>query len=194
MILGNLCTRGCGFCSVPKGSPHKTAIYARSRRAGQRRAHGRRACSLRYVVITSVNRDDLPDGGSHPFCRNRSRGSPSASRHPHRSADARFLRRPGRRRSRAGCRARCFQSQHGDRRAPVPRASGRKPTTRQSLEVLRFAEKLSLRTSLTKSGFMVGLGEEPGEVEQLLRDLRAVERGRRDHRPVSAAHPPQLGR
>ena len=66
MILGNLCTRGCGFCSVPKGSPtrqdmrldpHEPANVARM--AAQMK--------LRYVVITSVNRDDLADGGSHHF-------------------------------------------------------------------------------------------------------------------------------
>src|SRR3954451_16723178 len=66
MILGNLCTRGCGFCSVPKGSaakqefsldPHEPANVARMAAAMR----------LRYVVITSVNRDDLEDGGSQHF-------------------------------------------------------------------------------------------------------------------------------
>src|SRR5215510_13721363 len=57
MILGNLCTRGCGFCSVPKArnpgalDPNEPPNVARMARAMQ----------LRYVVITSVNRDDLPD-------------------------------------------------------------------------------------------------------------------------------------
>jgi len=66
MILGNLCTRGCGFCSVPKGSstkhefeldPFEPAHVAEM--ASQMR--------LRYIVITSVNRDDLEDGGSRHF-------------------------------------------------------------------------------------------------------------------------------
>src|SRR6202451_115402 len=66
MILGNLCTRGCGFCAVPKGSrarrdmpadPAEPANVARMAAAMQ----------LRYVVITSVNRDDLRDGGSAHF-------------------------------------------------------------------------------------------------------------------------------
>src|SRR5580700_3598726 len=57
MILGNLCTRGCGFCSVPKNrhpgplDPEEPANVARMAQA----------MGLRYVVITSVNRDDLPD-------------------------------------------------------------------------------------------------------------------------------------
>jgi len=60
MILGNVCTRGCGFCSVPKSrhpgalDPEEPANVARMAAAMQ----------LRHVVITSVNRDDLPDGGS----------------------------------------------------------------------------------------------------------------------------------
>src|ERR1041384_3146562 len=63
MILGNYCTRGCGFCSVPKASPARrdtsldpgdpAAVAEMATRMG-----------LRYVVITSVNRDDLADGGS----------------------------------------------------------------------------------------------------------------------------------
>src|SRR5579862_7052056 len=63
MILGNLCTRGCGFCSVPKAKhpgaldPDEPANVARMAAA----------LKLRYVVITSVNRDDLDDGGSAHF-------------------------------------------------------------------------------------------------------------------------------
>ena len=68
MILGNLCTRGCGFCSVPKGSPAKQGI---SLDADEPANVARMAADmkLRYVVITSVNRDDLDDGGSHHFAR-----------------------------------------------------------------------------------------------------------------------------
>ena len=59
MILGNLCTRGCGFCSVPKGSPSKHDMRARSRRSRPTLPVWLRRMNLRYVVITSVNRDDL---------------------------------------------------------------------------------------------------------------------------------------
>ena len=56
MILGNLCTRGCGFCSVPKGSPHKREFTLDpDEPANVARMAGR--MGLRYVVITSVNRD-----------------------------------------------------------------------------------------------------------------------------------------
>ena len=60
MILGNLCTRGCGFCSVPK-SRHPGPLDPVEPANVARMAH---AMGLRYVVITSVNRDDLADGGS----------------------------------------------------------------------------------------------------------------------------------
>ncbi len=66
MILGNYCTRGCGFCSVPKG----IAGEARHRLDPAEPANVARMAAemkLRYVVITSVNRDDLDDGGSRHF-------------------------------------------------------------------------------------------------------------------------------
>src|SRR5438270_8762052 len=66
MILGNWCTRGCGFCSVPKANPAKQDMRLDP---GEPANVARMAArmNLRYVVITSVNRDDLPDGGSHHF-------------------------------------------------------------------------------------------------------------------------------
>src|SRR5215469_1904606 len=66
MILGNWCTRGCGFCSVPKSNPalHDMRLDpSEPVNVAQMAAR----MGLRYVVITSVNRDDLADGGSHHF-------------------------------------------------------------------------------------------------------------------------------
>src|SRR5690242_5609094 len=68
MILGNLCTRGCGFCSVPKGSPAKHDMRLDPDEPANVARMAVRM-SLRYVVITSVNRDDLADGGSHHFAQ-----------------------------------------------------------------------------------------------------------------------------
>ena len=68
MILGNLCTRGCGFCSVPKGSPAKQE-FSLDPEEPRHVAEMAAQMKLRYVVITSVNRDDLPDGGSHHFAQ-----------------------------------------------------------------------------------------------------------------------------
>src|SRR3954470_3913944 len=66
MILGNLCTRGCGFCSVPKGSPAKREFVTDDQEPIHVAQMAARM-NLRYIVITSVNRDDLGDGGSHHF-------------------------------------------------------------------------------------------------------------------------------
>src|SRR6476659_2966987 len=61
MILGNLCTRGCAFCSVPKGSPAKRE-FALDPSEPANVARMASEMKLRYIVITSVNRDDLDDG------------------------------------------------------------------------------------------------------------------------------------
>ena len=64
MVMGNLCTRPCGFCSVPKGTPE--ALEADE---PERIAEAARRLGLKHVVITSVTRDDLPDGGAEHFAR-----------------------------------------------------------------------------------------------------------------------------
>jgi len=65
MILGNVCTRSCGFCSVPSGRPLGPPDEDEPRRV----AEAVERMGLRYVVVTSVNRDDEPDGGAHIFAR-----------------------------------------------------------------------------------------------------------------------------
>jgi lipoic acid synthetase len=64
MIMGNLCTRTCSFCSVPKGEPEALAVDEPTRLAEAAVRLG-----LKHVVITSVTRDDLPDGGAGHFVR-----------------------------------------------------------------------------------------------------------------------------
>jgi lipoic acid synthetase len=64
MVLGNVCTRPCGFCSVPKGAPELVADDE-----PERVAEAAERLGLRHVVITSVTRDDLPDGGAGHFAR-----------------------------------------------------------------------------------------------------------------------------
>src|SRR5437868_6472276 len=64
MILGNVCTRPCGFCSVPRGAPEELADDE-----PERVAEASLRLGLRHVVITSVTRDDLPDGGADHFYR-----------------------------------------------------------------------------------------------------------------------------
>jgi lipoyl synthase len=169
MILGNLCTRGCGFCSVPKGSPEKrefTLDRFEPRHVAEMAARMR----LRYVVITSVNRDDLADGGSHHFAetvRQVRRALPEARVEvltPDFEGNLDAVRRV----LDAGPDVFNHNMETVSRlyRRVRPQAN-----YRQSLEVLRAARE-HRPDVLTKSGLMVGLGETAGEVEELLRDLR----------------------
>src|SRR5690349_12713995 len=165
MILGNLCTRGCGFCSVPKGSPEKQDMRLDPNEPANV-ARMAADLKLRYVVITSVNRDDLADGGSRHFAetvREVRRALPQARVEvltPDFCGDpdavARVLD--------AGPDVFNHNMETIQRlyRRVRPQAD-----YQQSLEVLRFTK--SYRPDiLTKSGLMAGLGEEPGEVDQLL--------------------------
>ncbi len=65
MILGDICTRACGFCAVPSGRPAGPPDEAEPERVAQ----AVEQMNLRYAVVTSVNRDDHPGGGSHIFAR-----------------------------------------------------------------------------------------------------------------------------
>jgi lipoic acid synthetase len=171
MILGNLCTRGCGFCSVPKGSPAKRE-FSLDPQEPLHVAEMAAQLNLKYVVITSVNRDDLADGGSHHFAET--------------VREVRFAI--------PGARIEVLTPDfNGDLQA-VARVLDAGPDVfnhnmetiqrlyrrvrpqadyRQSLGVLRFA-KSHCPGILTKSGLMVGLGETVEEVEGLLRDIQAA--------------------
>jgi lipoic acid synthetase len=170
MILGNICTRGCGFCSVPKGSPriHDMRLDPAEPANVARMAAG---MNLRYIVITSVNRDDLADGGSHHFAETvrQVRAALPEARVEVLTPDfdgnldavARVLD--------AGPHV------FNHNMETVPRLYRKvRPQAdyRQSLDVLAFARRHRPQV-LTKSGFMVGLGETRDEANELLRDLRA---------------------
>jgi lipoic acid synthetase len=171
MILGERCTRGCGFCSVLKGNPAKHDMRLDPTEPANV-ARMAAEMELRYVVITSVNRDDLPDGGSRHF-----------------AATVREVRR-ALRQARVEVLTPDFCGGHdaiarvldagphvfNHNIETVPRLYRRvRPQAdyRQSLDVLAFARHYS-ESALTKSGFMLGLGETEEEVRALLRDLRAA--------------------
>jgi len=170
MILGNLCTRGCGFCSVPKGSPR---IHDMRLDPAEPANVARMAAELklRYVVITSVNRDDLADGGSAHFAetvREVRKALP----------DARVeVLTPDFDGNMEAVATVLDAGPHvfNHNMETVPRLYRRvrpQANYQQSLDVLRFA-RTHRPDVLTKSGFMAGLGETREEVEQLLRDLHA---------------------
>ncbi len=170
MILGNVCTRGCGFCSVPKGSAAKREFFldpTEPRHVAEMAA----SMKLRYVVITAVNRDDLADGGSTHFAETVAEVRNAL---PHARVEvltpdfcgdldavARVLD--------AGPHVFNHNMETVSRlyRRVRPQAD-----YLQSLSVLKFAKQYR-PAALTKSGLMVGLGETVPEVHQLLRDVLA---------------------
>ena len=172
MILGERCTRSCGFCAVPKGP--KGRMPALDPEEPENVARMASALNLRYVVITSVNRDDLPDGGSSHFA-----GTVRAVRRALPEARVEVLT-PDFRGDLAAVARVIEAGPHvfNHNVETVPRLYHRvRPQAdyQQSLRVLRFAHGgagASGQLPLTKSGFMVGLGETGEEVHALLRDLR----------------------
>ena len=171
MILGNLCTRGCAFCSVPKGSPAKREFSLdgdEPRHVAEMAAE----MKLKYVVITSVNRDDLDDGGSIHFAetvRQVRRALPQAQVEVltpdfegNLEAVARVL----------DAAPHVF-NHNMETVSRLYRRVRPQANYRQSLAVLRFAKNYRPQ-ALTKSGLMVGLGETEEETRQLLRDVLAA--------------------
>jgi lipoic acid synthetase len=172
MILGERCTRSCGFCAVPKAP--KGRMPALDPEEPENVARMAAGMNLRHVVITSVNRDDLPDGGSHHFAetvRAVRRALPEARVEvltPDFRGDLRAVTRV----LEAGPQV----FNHNIETVPrLYRQVRPQADYRQSLRVLRFAHSgagaSACQPVLTKSGFMVGLGETEEEVRALLCDL-----------------------
>jgi lipoic acid synthetase len=167
MILGDVCTRNCGFCAVASGRPEGVDSLE-----PPRLAHAARLLGLDYVVITSVTRDDLPDGGARIFAacvRAIHDDSPRCRVEvlvPDFLGDWRALA--------AVVDAGPFVLNHNVETVPrlYPRV---RPKARygRSLDLLAKVKELD-PTMLTKSGLMVGLGESEAEVFAVMVDLRAV--------------------
>jgi lipoic acid synthetase len=164
MILGDVCTRACGFCAVTSGKPRAIDWLE-----PYRLAQAVRRLGLDYVVITSVNRDDQPDGGAAVFAACiRSIRRDNSDCHvevliPDFMGDADALE--------TVVQSRPFVLNHNVE--TVPRLYGRvRPKARyeRSLELLRRAKELAPEM-LTKSGMMVGLGETQAEVFEVMADL-----------------------
>jgi lipoic acid synthetase len=194
MILGDVCTRACGFCAVTSGRPPGAIDPSEP----QRVASTVRTLGLDYAVITSVTRDDQADGGAGIFagCIEAIRRDSPASRVEVLIPD--FLGNWSA--LETVVEARPYVLNHNVE--TVPRLYRRvRPKARydRSLELLRRAKELA-RSLLTKSGLMVGLGETQQEVFQVMADLRTagVElvtigqylRPSKKHLPVERYYPP----
>ncbi|MBL0161119.1 MAG: lipoyl synthase [Bryobacterales bacterium] len=166
MILGNFCTRRCGFCAVQKGEPLEVDLDE-----PRRVAEACAALDLRYAVITSVNRDDRKDGGASLF-----------------AATIRAIRERI-----PGCRVEVLIPDFQGSREAMAAVMDARPDVlnhnietvprlykqvrlgaryERSLEMLAYAKSIAPGIP-TKSGVMVGLGETNEEVVDTLRDLRA---------------------
>jgi lipoic acid synthetase len=166
MILGSVCTRKCAFCNVATGrpdllDPHEPENLARAVAE----------LGLRHVVITSVDRDDLADGGAGHFveCIERLRDTAPTTTIEVLTPD--FQRKDGA--VEAVARARPDVFNHNLETVPRLYKTVRKAARYEhSLWLLKYAKKLD-PTLFTKSGLMVGLGEEEGEILSVMDDMRA---------------------
>lgn len=167
LLMGSLCTRTCKFCSVNKGLPGPLDESEPSRVAEASRQMG-----LRHVVLTSVNRDDLPDQGAHHFAK-----TIQALKDLIPGVTVEVLTPDFQ--GRADCIAIVLEANpavYNHNVETVPRLYRKvRPGSKydRSLRVLATSKDLSPQTP-TKSGLMLGLGEEKEEVEAVLKDLRAV--------------------
>ena len=168
MILGDICTRACAFCNVRTGLPQAVDPSEPSRVADAVAALG-----LAHVVITSVDRDDLDDGGAGHFVEviKAIRAASPATTVEVLTPD--FLRKPGALEKVVAARPDVFN--HNLETVPRNYLSVR-PGARyfHSIRLLQRVKELDAGI-FTKSGFMVGLGEERDEVLQLMDDLRSAE-------------------
>jgi len=165
MILGDICTRACGFCAVRTGMPAPVDMSE-----SQRVADATKLLGLRYAVITSVTRDDLTDGGASLFAATIRE---IRQRIPECKIEVLIPDFEGNKKAlRLVCDAAPDVLNHNietvHRLYPFVRPQAR---YWRSLQLLSRVSSLGMRT---KSGFMVGLGETREEVIRTMRDLREV--------------------
>jgi len=166
MMLGNVCTRRCGFCAVQKGAPLPVDYDEPARIAEAVSLMG-----LKFAVITSVNRDDRPDGGAELFAmvireiRQRVPGCGVEVLIPDFQGNLEAVE--------TVMEARPDVLNHNTETVPrLYRQVRLGARYERSLEVLQHARRARPETP-TKSGLMLGLGETAEEVLQVMRDLRA---------------------
>jgi lipoyl synthase len=168
MIMGETCTRACSFCNVATGIP-KALDMDEPRRVGDAVAK----LGLRHVVITSVDRDDLPDGGARHFAETIAAIREAAPETTIEILTPDFLRKDGALEVVVAAKPDVFN--HNLETVPKLYPTIR-PGARyyHSLRLLDRVKQLD-PSIFTKSGIMVGLGEERIEVLQVMDDLRSAE-------------------
>src|ERR1039458_7055070 len=194
MMLGNLCTRRCGFCAVPKGKPAPIDFDV-----PRRVAEAVAVLGLQHAVITSVNRDDDLVGGSRAFAlvieeiRRQAPGCRVEVLIPDFQGNQEAIR--------TVVEARPEVLNHNTESVPrLYRVVRSGACYERTLELLRYAKELN-PAGITKSGVMVGLGEETAELLDVFRNLAAVHcdiltigrylRPSRDHLPMTRLYTPR---
>jgi lipoic acid synthetase len=167
MILGDVCTRACGYCAVPHGMPSEVDAAEPARLAEAVRTLG-----LRYVVITSVDRDDLADGGAWIFAETirRVRVAAPDCRVEVLIPDFQGIESSLRTVLDAGPDVLNHNTETVPRLYRLARPGGRYP---RALELLDRARTIAPGIP-TKTGLILGLGEEWDEIVETLGDLRRV--------------------
>ena len=167
MIMGDTCTRACGFCDVKTGKPEKLDLFE-----DIKIANAVKKLDLRHVVITSVDRDDLPDGGSNHF---KKVVDTTRKKNPNITIEVLtpdFLRKGESYKKLLEADLDVFNHNI----ETVPRLYLKvRPGARYfaSLELLKNAKNENKKV-FTKSGIMVGLGEKHDEIIQVMDDLRSA--------------------
>lgn len=165
MILGDVCTRSCGFCAVTTGRPQKLD-WDEPRRVGEAVS----ALALNHVVITSVNRDELEDGGAEVFART---VEEVRAKSPQSTIEVLIPDFQGS----DTALSRIFDARPdilNHNLETVPRLyAWVRPQAKycRSIQLLRQSRKKDL---LTKTGIMIGLGETEDEIKRVMEDLVAL--------------------
>ena len=169
MLMGEVCTRGCRFCAVKTGNPRGKIDNEEPEKVG----YAISQMGLEYVVITSVDRDDLPDQGAEHFAR---------TIRTIRAGDPKLIVEiltPDFRGERAPieklvlAKPDVFAHNIETVERLTPRVRDPRATYQQTLRVLSMIKEID-PTRYTKSSIMLGLGEQHDEVEQTLKDQRSV--------------------
>lgn len=170
MLMGEVCTRGCRFCNVKTGNPKGKLDLEEP----QKVAYAISKMGMDYIVLTSVDRDDLPDEGSSHFAETVSllkELSPDLLVEvltPDFKGNQEFIA------AIVDAKPDVFAHNVETVERLTARVRDRRAGYKQSLEVLRYVKERD-SSRFTKSSIMLGLGETDDEVRQTLRDLRSVD-------------------
>ncbi|WP_341813737.1 lipoyl synthase [Wolbachia endosymbiont (group B) of Germaria angustata] len=168
MILGSVCTRACAFCNVATGIPDKLDPHE-----PENLAKAIKKLNLKHVVITSVDRDDLPDGGANQFIRCIEEIRKITSETTIEILTPDFLNK----KEAFEAIAIASPDVYNHNIETVPRLYAKiRPRARyfHSLYLLKMVKQINPKL-FTKSGLMVGLGETKEEIFQVMDDLRSAE-------------------